>query len=110
MEALAAWLVDQMRERNLSARETSLGAGLSHGAISHFLNGKRPSRKSCDKLAEFFGVPKEVLLIMAGYQAPPPEYNQFLYQLGQLSKDWTEAEKEFVLSLVRQYAASRPAR
>ncbi len=59
------WVLDQLHSSNVSAREASLAAGLSHGAISRYLSGSRPSAAACKKLADYFEVPAELRRVYA---------------------------------------------
>lgn len=101
MDELQRWLLDELNDRNLSAREASLGAGLHHGAISYYLGGRRPSTENCKKLARFFNVPEEMVLMLAGYMAKPPEYDQFVAQMNKLTEGWTDEQKEQLVQMVR---------
>lgn len=99
---LASWLLGELRRANLSARAASLGAGLNHNAISHYIAGNRPSPASCSKLARFFDVPEEFVLELAGHIRRERERDDvFLEQVARLSADWTEDEKQHALELLQ---------
>lgn len=104
MNEFQRWLLQKMNERNLSARETSEGAGLNHGAVSLFLAGRRPSAISARKLARFFSVPDELVLVMTGYMAKPAGYDDFVAEITKLTEGWTDDQKALLLRLVRQLA------
>lgn len=53
MSEFQRWLLDQLNDRNLSAREASLGAGLNHGAVSSYLEGRRPSVEVAPEVEPF---------------------------------------------------------
>ncbi len=107
---LAEWLLEEMRERNLSARQTSEGAGLTHSAVSKYLEGVQPSKKTCAALARFFGVPQSLVLIKAGWVEPPPSYDQWMKTMGDLTQGWSESDKELVLRLTQEIAKSRASK
>jgi transcriptional regulator with XRE-family HTH domain len=69
-ERIAEWLIQRCEERNLSYREASLGAGLSHGTISAILNGQPPGIHVCTKLAHYFGESPDKILRLAGHLPP----------------------------------------
>ena len=64
---LRRFLIEQCKKYNLSWRQASLKAGLDHGAVSRYINGVRPTRKSAIALAGVFGVPSIELLVLAGH-------------------------------------------
>jgi hypothetical protein len=67
---LALVLDELRRNRNESCRETSLNAGLDHGALRRpICDGRRPQRQALIALADHFGVNPNELLPLAGY--PP---------------------------------------
>lgn len=71
IEKLKAWLEGELNKHNLTMAEASRRAGLNHGAISAILNGQAPGLKQCAALAEFFGVPLDNVLEMAGRARKP---------------------------------------
>lgn len=71
MASLSQFLIKKCEDRNLSFRAAAEGAGLDHNAISRYVNGSRPARKNCRKLAWFFGVSEEQMLVLAGHMIPP---------------------------------------
>lgn len=80
LASLQDWLVGECERRNLSWREASLGAGLNPGAVSAVMTGIRPGLQICVSLAEYFSVPPEFVLRLAGHLPPkasddhiPPE-------------------------------------
>jgi transcriptional regulator with XRE-family HTH domain len=66
-----AQVLDELRQgRNESYRETSLNAGLDHGALRRYVcDGRRPQRQALIALADHFGINPNELLPLAGY--PP---------------------------------------
>ena len=66
-----AQVLDELRQgRNESYRETSLNAGLDHGALRRYIcDSRRPQRQALIALADHFGVNPNELLPLAGY--PP---------------------------------------
>ena len=95
------WLLDEIHRRNLSPREASLNADLSHGAISRYLSGGRPSAAACKKLADYFEVPAEQVMYLAGYVNAPADHDLFLKQVSELTAGLSEADRQQILDLVR---------
>ena len=100
---LARWLLDQLRERNLSERQASDGAGLDHGAISRYVAGTQASPENCGKLADFFGVAREQVLYLAGHINPPPDHDLFVKQVGALAREWSQDRKRRFLKLAEHF-------
>lgn len=95
------WLLDQLHSSNVSARQASLAAGLSHGAISRYLSGSRPSAAACKQLADHFEVPAEMVLHLAGYVSAPPDHDLFLKQVSELTQGLTPAERQQVIEVLK---------
>ena len=69
--ALGKYLAQLCRERRISRRAASLGAGLNNAAISSLVRGVgEPSASTLVALARFFNVPAENLFRLAGYLPP----------------------------------------
>lgn len=101
MNRLGEWLNRQLQERNLSAREASKRAGLSNSAITRYMTeGGQPNLTSCHKLADFFGVPKETVLELAGHKDPEPD-NRFMRELSYLGAQIPPDKQQLVLALIR---------
>ncbi len=66
-----AQVLDELRQgRNESYRETSLNAGLDHGALRRYISdGRRPQRQALIALTDHFSINPNELLPLAGY--PP---------------------------------------
>lgn len=65
---LAQALDELRRGRNESYRETSLNAGLDHGALRPYIcDGRRPQRQALIALADHFSINPNELLPLAGY-------------------------------------------
>lgn len=69
---LLEWIDEQLDRTGLSDSEASRRAGLSHVAIYEIRSGLRPGLKKCVALAEFFGVPTDYVLRLAGHLPPRP--------------------------------------
>lgn len=98
---LREWLLDMLREKDVSDRSASLSAKLDHAAISRYLKGTRPSPVSCKKLADYFGVPAEQVMYLAGYINEPADYDLFLKQVSELTRGLTQVERQQVLDVLK---------
>lgn len=101
MSEFQRWLIAELRKRNLSAREASMGAGLGRAQVSRYLSGGRPSAESCRRLARYFEVPEQFLLRLAGYVAPAEGENEFIAQLAPLLEGLSESEKQGLIEYAR---------
>ena len=101
---LIQWLKQQMRKTGLSARKISLRAGMDHAAVSRFLSGTQPTPDSCRALAEFFGVPVDFVLDLAGLIDRPPEMDAFVAEMARLAEHWTPEQKEAWLEMMRVHS------
>jgi transcriptional regulator with XRE-family HTH domain len=73
---IASWIKRQLARHEWAAVDLSRRTGISTGAISEWMTGKRvPSPQSCLRLADAFGVDADTVLAIAGHRlAPvPPE-------------------------------------
>lgn len=101
MSEFQRWLNAELRKRNLSAREASMGAGLGRAQVSRYLSGGRPSAENCRKLARYFEVPEEFLLRLTGYVTPAQGENDFLARLSPLVEGLPESEKRGLIEYAR---------
>ncbi|MFE6866057.1 helix-turn-helix transcriptional regulator [Kitasatospora sp. NPDC057692] len=63
----------QEQDPSLTQSEIARRAGVSVSAVNTWVNGERvPSRRSCDKLADALGEPRERVFAAAGRRAPGP--------------------------------------
>ncbi|MBA7671283.1 hypothetical protein ES703_79438 [subsurface metagenome] len=66
-EELTDFLLQQCRERRLSLRSLSMGAGLSPATVHCIINRKcQPTLYSLNRLADYLGVKREYLWHLAG--------------------------------------------
>jgi len=88
----STWLTEKMRERDLNNTGLALKIGVSDVAVGFWLRRKTiPDLESCRKLAEFFNVPTETVLSLAGHLEPvdpnTAEERQVLYLFRQLPRN-----------------------
>jgi len=81
--ALVSFLKDVMRRRRRLPSQLAADLGVSHATVSRWLSGKDiPSTKSCQRLAEYSGVPLEKVLSIVGHlprvaETAPAEWPEF---------------------------------
>ena len=65
---IASFLKELMRRRKRLPSQLAAELGISHATVSRWLSGADiPSIKSCQKLAEYSGVPLEKVLSIVGH-------------------------------------------
>jgi transcriptional regulator with XRE-family HTH domain len=80
---LAAFLKEVMRRRHRKASQLAADLGISHATVSRWLSGDDiPNTQSCQRLAEYGGVPVEKILAIAGHlprvaEKPAAEWPEF---------------------------------
>lgn len=67
---IGAWLSEECAQRGLSWAEASRRAGVDKSMISMIMRGQKPAPATCQALAQFFQVPTEHVLRLAGHLEP----------------------------------------
>ena len=76
-------LKEVMRQRQCKPSKMAADLGISHSTVSRWLSGQDvPNPRSCQKLAEYSGIPEEKVLSIAGHllrvtERPSPEWPEF---------------------------------
>lgn len=79
MEAIAwpsaqfsAWVRQQLRRRQWNDAEFARQLDMPSGTVSRWMRGERqPSTRSCDLIADVFGVDVDLVLTLAGHRPQP---------------------------------------
>lgn len=80
---MADFLKEVMRRRQRKPSQLAADLGVSHATVSRWLSGQDiPNIRSCQRLADYTGVPVEKILAVAGYlprvaERPPAEWPEF---------------------------------
>jgi len=80
---LATFLKEVMRRRQRKPSQLAADLGVSHVTVSRWLSGEDiPNIQSCQRLAEYCGVPIEKILAIVGHlprvaERPPAEWPEF---------------------------------
>jgi len=81
--ALVAFLKGVMRRRRLLPSQLAAALGFSHSTVRRWLIGEDiPSPRSCQRVAEYAGVPLEKVLAIVGHlpgisEKRPPDWPEF---------------------------------
>src|SRR5918998_1604879 len=71
-DRFSAWVRQQLRRRQWNDAELARQLGMPSGTISRWLRGERqPSTRSCDLIADVFGVDVDLVLTLAGHRPQP---------------------------------------
>jgi len=69
---LAHWLKQQMDQKNVNALGLSYAINVSHVTIGKWLKGTyTPKPANCRKLAAYFRIPEDKVLLIAGHRKLP---------------------------------------
>jgi len=80
---VVSFLMEVMRRRKRLPSQLAADLGISHATVSRWLSGEDiPNTRSCQKLAEYTGVPLETVLSIVGHlpriaEKGPPEWPEF---------------------------------
>jgi transcriptional regulator with XRE-family HTH domain len=108
------WLQEMMDREDLNQTSLALRIGRSQSTVSTWIRGTAvPDMESSIKLASFFGVSKETVLVLAGHMLPrvsesPSRDWQFLpgtpqYELMRIISNMSTEEVEALLQVVRTF-------
>jgi len=81
--SIVLFLKEVMRRRKRLPSQLAADLGISHATVSRWLSGEDiPSTRSCQRLAEYSGVPVERVLSIAGHlpkigEEEPAEWPEF---------------------------------
>lgn len=109
-EQFVQWLHGQLRRREMRPVELARRMGKSPTSVSRWLAGdRRPDSRSCDILADVFGVDPDFVLTLAGHRpgAPPKDAVDPLGDLIYLLRRTvtTDERRRVVESLLQGYIA-----
>ena len=82
-ERFVSFLKEVMRRRKKLPSQLAAELGVNHGTVSRWLSGvDSPNTRSCQRLAEYCGVPVEQVLAIVGHlpriaEAAPNEWPEF---------------------------------
>lgn len=97
------WLLQQMRERDLSQSDFSRLTGLTRQAISYYTTGKskQPDEFALQKIAIALQLPPEEVYRAAGIPLSKSEENKLIKQIAHLTKELPESEQKGILEFVK---------
>lgn len=110
MESLTVWMLEELNRRNWNPADLAKASGMSTGALSNIMNGKRkPGPKTLKAIARALGEPLDKIFRLAGLLLPEAEKSaeedDLLYIFRQLSKE----QKQIVMSMFRGLQGRPPA-
>ncbi|WP_280688317.1 MULTISPECIES: helix-turn-helix transcriptional regulator [unclassified Kitasatospora] len=106
-----AQLIRRVQEQHPELTQTEIArrAGVSISAVNTWVNGVRvPSRKSCDKLADAIGEPREHVFAAASRRAPGPLSPDAEQRILELYRRLT-ADEQRIMEVQMAALASRDA-
>ncbi len=109
-EEFIHWLMDQIKTRGWTIRETARRAGISHTSISYTLGGDPPSFDTCMALARAFDAPPIFVLTLAGLLPKADAdvtFDDWKFVLSQLSPRDRQELLEFARVKIKLQEAER---
>jgi len=120
---LQTWLKNQMDKHDINALGLSYAIEVSHVTIGKWIKGiYTPNPANCRKLAQYFGVPEDQVLTLAGHRTPrtaepqphysttQPSLRQAIQMFRQLDDDDQERILLFMRSILRErHRGNEPA-
>lgn len=95
------WLLEQLRERNLSQSELAKQAGISKGTVSNLVNGtKGAGQDSLIAIARVLRLPPDLLFEKAGLFSAKPELTPKKRELMERLRDAEEADVQMVIEIL----------
>lgn len=103
MENFGDWLLERLKEKNMSQSELARIAGLSKGTISNLINGtKGAGQDSLRAIAIALKLPPDLVFEKAGVLPIKPELSPIKRALLHAAEGLPESDLQLALSLLEQ--------
>lgn len=103
MENFGDWLLERLKERNMSQSELARIAGLSKGTISNLINGtKGAGQDSLKAIAIALKLPPDMVFEKAGVLPSKPELSPIKRALLHAADGLPDSDVQLALSLLEQ--------
>ena len=103
MENFGAWLLEQLKEKNISQSELARTANLSKGTISNLINGTKGSgQDSLIAIAHALKLPTDLVFEKAGLLPPKIELSPIKRKLAYLAETLPDSDIEIAIALLEQ--------
>lgn len=103
MENFGDWLLERLKEKNMSQSELARIAGLSKGTISNLINGtKGAGQDSLKAVATALKLPPDLVFEKAGLLPQKPELSPIKRALLHAAEGLPESDLKLALSLLEQ--------
>jgi transcriptional regulator with XRE-family HTH domain len=101
MENFGNWLVERLKEKNISQSELARMAGISKGTISNLVNGtKGAGQDSLTAIAHALRLPPELVFEKAGLFPPKPELSPIKRALLHIAQDLPDSDIELAIKIL----------
>lgn len=108
LDPFAEWLEAVTREKGILKEDMSRAIGKSHGYAHGITNGHfRPSRAGVVAIAKYLKEDETTALILAGYQAPPPDTTATEVELLAMFRGLTPAKRRVLMDYIRFMAKTK---
>ena len=103
MENFGSWLLNVLKEKNLSQSELARMAKISKGTVSNLINGTSGiGQDSLIAIAHALKLPPELVFEKAGLFPPKIELSPIKRKLAHLAEKLPDSDLEMVIALLEQ--------
>jgi len=103
MENFGDWLLERLKEKNISQSELARMAGVSKGTISNLVNGTKGSgQESLTAIAHALRLPVDLVFEKAKLLPPKPELSAAKRKLLHLADGLPDTDIEIAIALLEQ--------
>lgn len=103
MENFGDWLLEQLKERNISQSELSRAAGISKGTISNLINGtKGKGPDSLTAIAHALKLPVDLVFEKAKMLPSKPGLSAIKRKLAHVAEELPDSDIELAVTLLEQ--------
>jgi transcriptional regulator with XRE-family HTH domain len=103
MENFGSWLLNVLREKEISQSELARRAHISKGTVSNLINGTSGiGEDSLIAIAKALNLPPEILFEKAGKFRPKPELSFIKRQLLHLAEGLPDSDVEIAIAMLEQ--------
>ena len=101
------WLLEELERQDMTQAELSRRAGMSRGAISHMIIGRRkPETETCARIARALQLPLDLVMKKAGHLPATSQIeseNPYLVEISMLFSNLSKTDQRQIVEIVRTF-------